>query len=349
VSKPSGVTVSSQSWTWTTADSNAAVGGYVTCPPPAPATNPSSGSIVPLPNPNPFSATLCGQDASVRSSTVANIMFYWVTQGTRSVTYTYSLSNGVSGTATVTFLIKGPNLATNLDPTCSAGSGIICAHIGGIYAFSQAFVNNGNPVMYAIGVSAPDGTSVGILFKAQTNPSTSGGGAFSWTQLISYDRIRVVQPPTTASPNGVSTCYSFGSNTPSNPPVPPILDTMVPYQFVFNVNAPSDTAEDSPLSGLLASRGELSRNFTATMFLMWTPNLAGSIQVPLGSMMWQLNGDTINTLAPQPAPFPGTSGTTWTMNNCSSVSPQACIASSTPLLSYPTWSSVWTYTMFTCP
>lgn len=45
--------------------------------------------------------------------------------------------------------------------------------------------------------------------------------------------------------------------------------------------------DDSPGMPLFSNDTEASESFSATMYLMWQPNLSNSIPVPLGSVTWQ--------------------------------------------------------------
>ena len=61
--------------------------------------------------------------------------------------------------------------------------------------------------------------------------------------------------------------------------------------------------------------GELQNTQSFVTYLMWNPNLPGSIDLPLGSVAWQWACDVVNTLIPQ------NNGTNWL---------RVCAAPSTP-------------------
>ncbi len=323
VNNPSGVTVSSQSWSWVQGDAAAAVGGYVACGPPLGSSTPSSGSDVPLPSPNSFAATLCGQDASVRSSAVPDIVFYWVAEGTRKVTYSFTLSDGVTNTVNVVFKVVGPTLF-NIAPALG----------------SVSIMNNpttGNATLYLSGVQVPGG-QVGIKFLASATLPASNNGSYSWVQLISGDTVHL---RTVASGGTPQTCSAFSGT---------VLDNTYPYGVGFNnvttTYAPNDTATDGPSTNLVPSSGpptnwaELARSFSATMYLMWNPGLDNSIPVALASIAWRFGGDALNTLGTQP------NATTWTLG-CGSPSASPCVlidptTDPTNHHGYPIWSAAFT-------
>jgi len=68
------------------------------------------------------------------------------------------------------------------------------------------------------------------------------------------------------------------SNTPG-------LDANYPYQGGTN-----NTVTDAPFNPLLSTYATSTRNFAATMYLMWQSNTTGSIPVPMGSVAWGFSG-----------------------------------------------------------
>jgi hypothetical protein len=108
------------------------------------------------------------------------------------------------------------------------------------------------------------GSTFGITFQPSGAPS---GGTYSYMQLINSD---------TRTQNTISCTSSQG------------IDGTYPYNgFIPGTNPPQ--AEDAP--GLPLPSGYIvSRSFNATMFLMWTSNVANSIPVPIGYQTWGFSG-----------------------------------------------------------
>jgi hypothetical protein len=136
-------------------------------------------------------------------------------------------------------------------------------------------------------------------------PSSSGpSGSFSFVQIVSSDTVT----------NGSGSCSSSGG-----------LDLSYPYPLNSGV------AADAPFFLIASGLSSASRNFHATMWLMWTPTATPSITVPIGYQSW---GDIGSS---------SLSGSTWTPsttggNNSSSfTTASGAITSST---SHPTWSSL---------
>ena len=50
--------------------------------------------------------------------------------------------------------------------------------------------------------------------------------------------------------------------------------------------------EDAPITPLPSTYTTASRDFAATMYLMWQSNTQGSIPVPMGSVGWSFSGST---------------------------------------------------------
>jgi hypothetical protein len=112
-----------------------------------------------------------------------------------------------------------------------------------------------------------------------------------------------------------------GSYSPGYNPAIPALDTEYPVGsktlgVLFSVHSPNDTMIDSPGFGLPNTDGERAEVFNAITYLMWTPTADSNctdgalctVPVPLGSLSWNFQGDTINTLQQN------SSNTTWIPN-----------------------------------
>jgi len=240
---------------------------------------------------------------------------HWVDTGSqRQFTFTYRTGFDAYSSATVAFNVVGP-----LAPSFTAQVGSAAATLDSN--------NNYAPSLLLLGLTF-QGQSTGVIFSSSATPAPGNPGAYSWVQLLTGDQITV------------RTGAGRGNCTPPTPY--PALDTGYPYgtlgKNLFSVMHPNDTATDNPSVAFVASWGEVQRQFSATMYLMWNPALTGSIPVPVASMAWQFTGDGINTLSLVPAP----NGTTWTVP-CGLGATGACVPSvpaTDPNQSFPTWQQV---------
>ena len=163
----------------------------------------------------------------------------------------------------------------------------------------------------------PSGTA-GITFYEQGNQP--GPGNFFFTQVITHD----------VSSNGYNSngqtmvCTSTGG-----------VDGAYPYQNKVGVTS----VNDAPLSPLAYSPNA-SRQFGASMYLMWQSTTTGSIPVPLGYIPWVVNGSaTCNAL-----PCNVASG--WTASgNGGPTSQFSPSSTSQPDAGYPRWTAP---AMFSC-
>jgi hypothetical protein len=129
-------------------------------------------------------------------------------------------------------------------------------------------------------------SNLGIQFKASaTPPSGYTTNNFQWVQLITNDALLI-----TLNNNTTQTCRY----TTVPPGVgPPYLDSRFPY----STNNPTNDNPSAVLDS--TTEKEFIRNFSATMYLMWTPNPASgcsngaacTVPVPLGSVSWHWSGD----------------------------------------------------------
>jgi len=110
----------------------------------------------------------------------------------------------------------------------------------------------------------PETVVPGITFTSPTNPSN---GAYSFVQLIAKD----------------TATYTQGKNGTLSCPTIPGLDGVYPYP-----SQPPDYAHtwDAPAVPLELFDSKVSRTFKATMYLLWTSTIPGSIPVPIGSQKW---------------------------------------------------------------
>jgi hypothetical protein len=220
--------------------------------------------------------------------------FYWVAQGQQTLTFTYDFGNGTApASATVTFNVIGPN-------GYQAANGVTTT-MGSIDNAVVQINNFVGTYMLLDGITANNGSTAGIQFQAVGTEPADNLGTYNWVQLVFDSRQQL-------DPNFRGTC-------PGGPTLHTLdLDGGYPYGYFNNAKlgnvfqspggAPNDTATDAPAALLQSTMGEVARSFSATMYLMWTPNAdpncttgnACTIPVPLGSLNWNLNGDTINTL-----------------------------------------------------
>jgi hypothetical protein len=263
-----------------------AVGGYTPTP-----NSYATGSVVALPT--DLTTTSYGP-------------FYWISPGTYNITYQYTLTNGmVSPVSTATFEVVGPTKVKLY--TCGgfvppAG----CkknAPLGEVVIIPGPALAFGDPP-----------TNIGISFTAKaTEPAGyQSSDNFEWVQLITNDEVTFT--PTSGK---VQIC------TPDIVPAGstfPALDTAYPQGLDEN------PTEDSPSIGLPSGYKQVSRTFSATMYLMWNSGLADSIPVPLGSVQWKFSAaaEFLNN--------------TWTFKSGRG-SAKPFVASS----SYATWTSVVPY------
>ena len=87
--------------------------------------------------------------------------------------------------------------------------------------------------------------------------------------------------------------------------------------------------EDAPITPLPSTYTTASRDFAATMYLMWQSNNSGSIPVPMGSVGWGFSGSTT-----QSAPNTGN----WSAPSGSGSAQQFAAASG--ISSFPQWTGV---------
>jgi len=157
------------------------------------------------------------------------------------------------------------------------------------------------------------------------------------------------------SQNGYTTQYSTA-------PSVPLLDTAYPYPTSSTATSAQastpgelDLAVDTPRVPLNGAYGEIARNFSATMYLMWMPPEGACcsgpgcpIPVPLGIISCGYAGDAINTWSPQNNKGDGTSSNGWVIQSCTT--PPLPYAegnyqpSFVPASSFPSWSGVTTNT-----
>ena len=283
--------VQSQGWT---APTGSVVGGFQ--------ASTASGCTLPLPMQSLPSD--CPGMATTQDLNSASFTYYWVDSASnRTMTYSYTLNNGNSNSATVTFNVTGPQVKV----TVLAGTAGVWTNAAG--QTNLEFLGVVTPSEF----NQPAGSASGIVFQAQ-QPGFVPYGSFEWIQIVQDKETVLTQ-------SGSTTQYSTA-------PSGPLLDTGYPYPKVATSNqdlvgqsTPNDLAIDTPKSPLCGEWGEIARNFSATMYLMWTPPSASAIPVPLGSINWGWSEDAINTLNPNNTNIDGTQANGWVPQSCTSPAP----------------------------
>jgi hypothetical protein len=221
--------------------------------------------------------------------------------------YQYTLTNGASGSATVTFNVAGP---TGTPMTAVPGT---------VNVWPAGTANGGNATTPWLEFGVAKAGNVGVQFTATATAPAGNAGSFSFVQLVGTNSWQFRTNPTTGT-------HTFGTG----------LDTFYPYP-----NVTATTTNDSPGIQLDAAgaptQGEAAETFHATMYLMWTPTASGSctgtycaIPVPLANASWSFNGDVIKTLNPTQ----GANVDTW-IKSCGAAGTVTVTAGST----YPVWTN----------
>jgi hypothetical protein len=110
--------------------------------------------------------------------------------------------------------------------------------------------------------------SPGIQFSPVGSPP--GAGNFLFAQIVNSDAVNYSGPS--------SSCSTVSG-----------IDGQYPYQGMVN----PATVVDGPLQQAYAT--SLTRNFQATMYLLWQPTTTGAIPVPLGYIPWEFVATATNT------------------------------------------------------
>ncbi len=119
------------------------------------------------------------------------------------------------------------------------------------------------------------GDPVGIKF---TQPDAPASGTYSFVQILTTSIVNYVSGE--SSGDYITT---------------PGLDSQYPYP---RVNPSDEYVSDSPDVVLVDGStiySEVSRTFSANMYLLWTSSNTGSIPVPIGSQSWHFKTSTTNS------------------------------------------------------
>lgn len=257
------------------AAANAVVGQAITL-----TTQPSAATLAALPIPLTFASTTwtvggtniggysAANDIAIASVTPttltgSGLTTYWAYPGSAiPVTYQYCINpGGLCITAeTASFNVTGPVGGSmpvlTFSPTVTIGSFTSCGDNPGgpylIYGAGGGLACSGEGTI----------TTAGIGFGPPTGYTNTNGGSFEIVQLISGDVIT----------GGAGGSYGTGIDSGS-----------YPYSTTF-------PAYDSPKLYLPPTATNVTRTFTATMFLMWQSGTANSIAVPIGYQTWGFSG-----------------------------------------------------------
>jgi hypothetical protein len=216
--------------------------------------------------------------------------YYWVDGGdNRSVVYTASV-NGHPYTATAKFNVKRPSV-TALDITNST--------VGIHVHFGEEWLEYG---------FSP---SVGVDFTATTNENGISGGLYQWVQTYNESKLVHLISATTTP-----VCAAGHNLVISREG----LDTTNPY-------IAGKTMNDSPKINLTANSDLITVNDSASAWLMFNPNLANSIWIPLKKVAWSWGGSVRH--------IPGDPGNFWEKVPDTTYSGPPPTASDTT--SFPAW------------
>lgn len=291
-SLPTCMNLQSQTWTPPSA-SGTPIGGYVN----AAGTGPPD--------------TTGGQVLGLPSANAASYTFYWTTAGNPlSTSYQYTMvdqsdgSTSSSQAVAVAFNVSGVS-----SPTVTLSQNYVLATVDELTGCSAA---SGGPYLVYGNISGPapecPGTttgSPGIQFSPGGTPP--GSGIFEFVQLVNSD--------TTTDTGPTGPCVSQAT---------PGLDGTYPYQ-----NG-STTPNDAPEAPLPSSDTQVTRAFSATMYLLWqSTSTANSVPVPLAYIPWVFNGTATQS-----------SGEWIPSGNGGPTSSYQLPSPSPPSYGYPTWSGI---------
>jgi hypothetical protein len=285
VPTPNGYTIQSQSWSFS--NQSAITGGFV------------NGDCTVETQP---SAAAGGCEAGDPLLNQNALTFYWVNPGDNgeTVTYTYTLNNGQSASATATFNVGGPT--GNLLPSAFAQNNNTGTSLSNAQSPAALLSMANSPVKNGVGVFINDNAQP-VSNNAQCPshpgmPPTGGCGQFIWVQILtSVTQLQIIPAGDTFAP----------SNAVNQ------LDGTYPY---FNGPNNANGTWDSPSRGLLHEWGEGAEPFNATMYVLWDPALpagctpawtdttttpytnhpstCASTPIPLGSVQWKWSACAIN-------------------------------------------------------
>ncbi len=183
--------------------------------------------------------------------------FHWIDPATRQVTYNYTLSNGTSGSASVTFNILAPGPTDPALPLLTADLGTV-----DIVRFFPSYVLPRPPAKYSEAMVFGNlFFNQGITITPNLTPPAGYTGTIYLLQLANSVRTQ-----TDAAGNSTE-CDATGFD----------------HLYVGSEG-------DSPAVELPINLRSVSEEMTVQTYLLWQPNLPHSIAVPLGVLPWGWNG-----------------------------------------------------------
>ena len=233
--------------------------------------------------------TVGGYNASVTSGATVPTNF-----SQPSTTY-YWVDAGNSRTVTFTL-----NLTDGLIIYQSTAT--VTFNVSGLTSVVGSATTTGSAVVSSMLYFGNFPTTTGISFSISATPPSNTSGTFSFVQLVNSYNVEYDHP------TGAPCTFGFGTG----------LDNNYPY-----LSGGASSTNDSPGIRLFSNESEAKANFSATMYMMWTPTLTAAIPVPLGSVSWSWSGDAVQN-----------SGT-WSLGSNNSASSTAFSAG----ISYPVWTT----------
>jgi len=287
--------------------------------------------------------------ATPASTSTNPFTFYWISGGTFTVDYQWTVQDLVlgqtSGSTAVTFNVAAPTVPGVVvnpipaNPGVSAAPGVtnVIPVIATSVALGTITGIGGIPTLQLTGVSYNQKV-FGVVFQPLLNRPGGDDGQVSWVQLIQRYVVRYRGPTANVGPTGTKTCTQTTSKA---------LDNKYPYQGVdeYGVALDSPGVQATTTTGTF-KYSEVSIDFSATMYLLWSPTssdfcdhtLATDCTVPLpqGYVTWNAKGDAVNTLLDD-----STNYTTWIADSalCVNAGPYNPFTADT---TYPTWTAVFT-------
>jgi hypothetical protein len=198
--------------------------------------------------------------------------FYFTAPGTNQISCT-TVIYGQTNTVSTTVNVLGPASKINV----SLKSIVVSTNY--VYFDSSGNPQTGFPYL-SFGLN--QSTNVGVAFSQTSSSPSRFAGTNEWVQVINGD---------------------YETNTTASGPYPHLntggCDTYYPEPF-YPPGSSGDV--DSPASPLFGDCTKVSRNFTATTYLMWMPystNAAlggdNAVWVPVRSYHWNWNGTATNS------------------------------------------------------
>lgn len=218
-------------------------------------------------------------------TTALPMTIYWVYAGSPTASYQHCVDNedvtpvvAVCPAATTAyFTVTGPgDAAMTITPSSSLSISrvIVAPCFPAAYEYSLQDGLWGGYDQGACSAWGPETVTPGMAFAF---PSAAWNGSYSFVQVVTGDSETYTEAA------GSTPC----SSTPG-------LDGHYPYPLTG-----SNSTSDSPSVVLEPYYTNVARNFGATMYLLWTSSIPGSIAVPISSQSWQINdGSAANPGAP---------------------------------------------------